>query len=92
MPSVAQSVLLAAGGMGAASAAQPIPLPSLNVQRGSITTSGLSSGGFMSVQMHVAFSELFSGVGVFAGGPYYCALGTFRCGLCFCLCVVALYF
>ena len=38
--------------------------------------SGLSSGGFMAVQMHVAFSSLFSGVGVFAGGPYYCALGS----------------
>ncbi|CAE7565345.1 unnamed protein product, partial [Symbiodinium microadriaticum] len=30
----------------------------------------------MAVQMHVAFSSLFSGAGVFAGGPYFCALGS----------------
>ena len=38
-----------------------------------VTVSGLSSGGYMAVQMHVAFSKTFSGVGVFAGGPYFCA-------------------
>jgi hypothetical protein len=35
--------------------------------------SGLSAGGFMAVQYHVAFSSELLGAGVFAGGPYYCA-------------------
>jgi poly(3-hydroxybutyrate) depolymerase len=53
-----------------------INLGELNVKPGSVTVSGLSSGGYMAVQMHVAYSALYSGVGVFAGGPYYCALGS----------------
>jgi poly(3-hydroxybutyrate) depolymerase len=38
--------------------------------------SGVSSGGFMADQLHVAYSGTFKGVGVFAGGPYHCALGS----------------
>ena len=41
-----------------------------------ITISGLSSGAFMAVQMHVANSATIRGAGVFAGGPYYCAKGS----------------
>ena len=37
------------------------------------TTSGLSSGAFFAVQMGVAFSSECLGIGVVAGGPYYCA-------------------
>ena len=33
-----------------------------------ISVSGLSAGGFMAVQMHVAYSGIFAGVGVLAGG------------------------
>ena len=40
------------------------------------TVSGMSSGGFMTVQMHVAYSSVISGAGVIAGGPYYCTLGS----------------
>jgi poly(3-hydroxybutyrate) depolymerase len=32
-----------------------------------ITVSGISSGGFMAVQMHVAFSSIINGSAVFAG-------------------------
>lgn len=38
-----------------------------------ITVSGISSGGYMAVQLGVAYSSVFSGVGVFAAGPYGCA-------------------
>ena len=38
--------------------------------------SGLSSGADAAVQMSVAFADLFSGVGVFAGQPYHCARNT----------------
>jgi predicted phage tail protein len=41
-----------------------------------VTVSGLSSGAFMAVQMHVAFSETINGAAIFAGGPYYCAQGN----------------
>jgi len=39
----------------------------------SVTISGVSSGAFMAVQFHVAFSSHVTGVGVLAGGPYYCS-------------------
>jgi len=39
------------------------------------TISGISSGAFMAVQMGVAYSERFSGVGSIAGGIYGCARG-----------------
>lgn len=48
-------------------------LPELNIDPDSITVSGLSSGGFMAVQFHVAQSKLVSGAGVIAAGPYACA-------------------
>jgi poly(3-hydroxybutyrate) depolymerase len=52
-----------------------------NIASNSISVSGLSSGAFMAVQLHVAFSKTFMGVGVLGGGPYYCAEGmaTGRC-------------
>ncbi len=37
------------------------------------TISGLSSGAFMAVQLHVAYSGYFNGAAIIAGGPYYCA-------------------
>ena len=38
-----------------------------------VTVSGLSSGAYMAVQLSVAYSSMFSGVAVIAGGPYGCA-------------------
>lgn len=46
-----------------------------NIQKDKISVSGISSGGFMAVQMHVAFSQTFMGAGIIAGGPYDCADG-----------------
>jgi len=50
-----------------------------------ISVSGLSSGGFMAVQMHVAYSKLFMGAGIFAGGPYYCAQNSLTYALVECM-------
>jgi poly(3-hydroxybutyrate) depolymerase len=58
----------------AASAAEP--LPALRAQAAEVTVSGVSSGGYMAVQMHVAHSASIAGAGVVAGGPYYCAQGS----------------
>jgi poly(3-hydroxybutyrate) depolymerase len=58
-------------------AVQAAPLPSLVIEPGQTTVSGLSSGGYMAVQLHVAYSATFAkGAGVVAGGPFYCAEGS----------------
>jgi poly(3-hydroxybutyrate) depolymerase len=60
---------------GAAYAA--VNLPALNIDKTQTTVSGLSSGGYMAVQLHVAYSATFKkGAGIVAGGPYYCAEGS----------------
>jgi poly(3-hydroxybutyrate) depolymerase len=55
--------------------AHAAPLPALKIDASSVTVSGLSSGGYMATQLHVAWSSVFKGVGVVAAGPYYCAQG-----------------
>jgi len=47
-----------------------------NSVRGQQSVSGFSSGGFMAVQYHVAYSSQLDGAGIIAGGPYYCAQGS----------------
>jgi poly(3-hydroxybutyrate) depolymerase len=41
-----------------------------------ISVSGISAGGYMAVQFHVAHSRSVDGAGVLAAGPYYCAQGS----------------
>jgi poly(3-hydroxybutyrate) depolymerase len=48
-------------------------LPALDVDLAATTVSGVSSGGYMAVQFHVAHSATVRGVGAIAAGPYYCA-------------------
>jgi poly(3-hydroxybutyrate) depolymerase len=54
-----------------------VPLTSLSrlekLERGSVTVSGLSSGGFFAHQFHVAHSSLVKGTAIAAGGPFACA-------------------
>jgi poly(3-hydroxybutyrate) depolymerase len=47
-------------------------LPKLNLAP-QITVSGLSSGGYMANQFHLAYAEKINGVGIIAAGPYYCS-------------------
>lgn len=49
-----------------------------------ITVSGLSAGGYMAVQTHIALSSIISGSAIIAGGPYYCARNNlyFSLGQC----------
>lgn len=67
---LAASVLLAAPPFYARAAEA---LPDYNVDANQSSVSGLSSGAFMAVQFHLAFSDTLVGAGVVAGGPYYCA-------------------
>jgi len=66
------TVSIIAGLLALATAAGAQPLPRLQADAEPLTVSGLSSGGYMAVQLAVAHSKRFRGVGVFAGGPYYC--------------------
>ncbi|HOB46818.1 MAG TPA: poly(3-hydroxybutyrate) depolymerase [Zoogloea sp.] len=49
------------------------PLPALNIDIGQTSVSGISSGGFMSVQFQMAHSSIVKGAGVVAGGPFNCS-------------------
>lgn len=49
-----------------------VKLGAYNVKKGESSVSGLSSGAFMTVQLHLAHSSSFCGAGVIAGGPYRC--------------------
>ena len=67
----ATAALLSVGFGSFANAAEP--LQSYNIDRDQITVSGISSGGYMASQFHVAYSDMISGAGIVAGGPYRCA-------------------
>ncbi len=49
------------------------PLTSYNAAIGESSISGISSGAFMAVQFGTAWSSVIKGVGIVAGGPFYCA-------------------
>src|SRR5262245_62735078 len=48
-------------------------LAAYNAAIGESSISGISSGAFMAVQFGFAWSSVITGVGVVAGGPFYCA-------------------
>jgi poly(3-hydroxybutyrate) depolymerase len=53
--------------------AEVVSLPSFTVDLSETSVSGLSSGGYMAVQFHIAHSSLVKGAGIIAAGPYFCA-------------------
>jgi poly(3-hydroxybutyrate) depolymerase len=59
-------------------------LGSYDIRQDRIFVAGLSSGGYMAVQMHVAFSRLFKGAAIYAGGPDGCAQGSLTTALTTC--------
>jgi poly(3-hydroxybutyrate) depolymerase len=60
-------------GLGVLPAYAAPPLPALNIDISQTSISGISSGGFMSVQFQVAHSSIIKGAGVIAGGPFNCS-------------------
>jgi len=48
---------------------------------GRVFVSGVSSGAYMATQLHVSYSSLFAGAGMFAGGPFGCAQGQLALAL-----------
>ena len=71
-------------GMLGLAAAQAAPLPALKAGQ-DISVSGVSSGGYMAVQMQVAHAQQVSGAGIFAAGPYDCAQGSMLRALTHCM-------
>lgn len=69
-------LVFAAFAMAPAWADAAAPLPAYNAATSESSISGISSGAFMAVQFAVSWSSIVSGVGIIAGGPYYCAQGT----------------
>lgn len=53
--------------------------------RTDITVSGISAGGSMAAQLHLAYSSEISGCGIVAGPPYYCAQGNMMTALGACM-------
>jgi len=50
-----------------------------------VTVSGLSAGGQMAHQLHIAYSDLFSGAGIISGGPFGCAQGSLVTAMARCM-------
>ena len=49
----------------------------LRIDSNAVSASGLSAGADFVVQLQVAYSSLFAGIGVFAGQSYHCAVHRF---------------
>ncbi|GAB2859816.1 PHB depolymerase family esterase [Pseudoduganella ginsengisoli] len=56
------------------------------MQASGVSVSGLSSGAYMAVQFDVAYSDLVTGAGIIAGGPYDCAQGRLDTATAVCSC------
>jgi poly(3-hydroxybutyrate) depolymerase len=61
------------------------PLARLAIAPGSLTVSGISAGGYMAGQFHVAHSQSIAGAAILAAGPYLCAEGSVRLALGRCM-------
>ncbi|MBC7502806.1 MAG: PHA-depolymerase-like protein [Herminiimonas sp.] len=77
--STATRLALAVGGalLTSSAFAVVVTLPKYNVNFADVSVSGISSGGYMAAQMHVAYSKTIKkGAGIIAGGPVYCSQGN----------------
>ncbi|MCT4351923.1 poly(3-hydroxybutyrate) depolymerase [Streptomyces sp. Je 1-79] len=70
-----------------AAAAAPAPVPGelRPYDVDAVYSSGISSGGYMATQLHVAYSGTFDGSAVFASGPYNCAQNMLATALNACM-------
>ncbi len=73
LPRTALSIVLAIAFAGSARAEESPKLSGYNADINQSSISGISSGAFMAVQFATAWSSVITGVGVVAGGPYWCA-------------------
>lgn len=59
-------------------------LPHLNIDPQAVTVAGLSSGGYVAHQLHLAWPETFHGAALLASGPYGCARAGLSAALTHC--------
>jgi len=50
-----------------------VSLGAYHIDPSKVAVAGISSGGFMAVQMQVAYSDVFKAAAIYAGGEFYCA-------------------
>lgn len=84
---LALTCALGLGGTTGAAAAVPTPTPGelrpYDIE--STYVSGVSSGGYLADQLHVAHSAVFKGAGIFSAGAYDCAQGSVNTALYACM-------
>lgn len=68
-----------------AAAVPPVPGELKSYAVDGVYSAGISSGGYMATQLHVAYSGTFDGSAVFASGPYHCAQNTLDAALNACM-------
>jgi len=64
-------------------ASDPPLLLDIDAQR--VTVSGISAGGQMAHQLHISYSDLFSGAGIISSGPFGCAEGSLTTAMTRCM-------
>jgi poly(3-hydroxybutyrate) depolymerase len=87
-PTIAALALLAAV-LAGGPARSAEPLQAYVADASGTSVSGMSSGGYMAVQFHLAFSNDLIGAGIVAGGPWYCSEGDPRLALARCMATIA---
>lgn len=81
---LASILAVAMAGLGS-QAARGQALQTYNVASDRVYVAGISSGAFMAVQMHVAYSRTFHGAAIYAGGPDDCAQDSLANALTTCI-------
>ena len=79
------STLLLSTSVLSTSALSSEPAQSLNIDTDRVTVSGISAGGQMAQQLHISYSDLFSGAGIIASGPFGCADGSLATAMARCM-------
>jgi poly(3-hydroxybutyrate) depolymerase len=66
---------------------EQLPAPALpgSIAQGSVSVSGISSGGALAQQLQLAHTDLFTGAGILAAPPFACAEGQLKHALGRCL-------
>ncbi|MEJ8567321.1 PHB depolymerase family esterase [Wenzhouxiangellaceae bacterium CH-27] len=62
-----------------------VPPATFPIDPNRITVSGISAGGMMAHQLHIAYPDLFSGAAAIAAGPYGCADGSLATAMARCM-------
>ena len=61
------------------------PAQALKIDTDRVTVSGISAGGQMAHQLHISYSDMFSGAGIIASGPFGCADGSLATAIARCM-------